>query len=136
MAAKDSAIILEEKKKGLNHALEQATEYAKTQGATQLLILPTDLPRMTVEDLKPFKEYKGFVIVPDREQAGTNALFLNLHAGFSYKFGNSSLDLHLQEAERLGLKFVLEQNENLAFDLDTCADYHLIVLGLTIPKPE
>ena len=134
--AGESATPLEEKVHGLNPALEQVSDYARSRGASRLLILPTDLPFMDIEDLHSLINECGVVLVPDRPQKGTNVLFLNMSGKFNYQFGEDSLRLHMQESNRLGLKPSLIQNENLAFDLDTPADYQLFSKPLTFLHAE
>ncbi len=121
--ARETATTLEERVNGLNHALEQASGYARSHGSTKILILPTDLPFMDIEDLHPLINECGIVLVADRAQKGTNMLFLNMSGKFKYQFGEDSLRLHMQESNRLGLTPQLIQNDNLAFDLDTPTDY-------------
>jgi 2-phospho-L-lactate guanylyltransferase len=66
------------------------------------------------------------VLVPDRHEAGTNALLINPSGPFEPQFGPDSLARHMQQARRRELTFAVEQVASLAIDLDTPDDLELL----------
>ncbi len=111
---------------GLNAALHRAMAAARARGAGAALVLPTDLPWATAEDLAGIAgRGEGVVIVPDRRRAGTNALCIAPPAGFAFRFGSRSFAAHVAEARRAGRALVVADSRNLAFDVDTPADLAL-----------
>jgi 2-phospho-L-lactate guanylyltransferase len=111
---------------GLNAALSQAAVHAASLGAQQLLILPSDLPRLDVEALKTMENLPvsggGVVIAPDRHYEGTNALLVD--AGVRrFAFGKDSYARHFAQGEARGVRTFPCVNAALAFDLDTAEDF-------------
>ncbi len=110
----------------LNLALTDALRQALAQGAESVLILPSDLPFVTTDDLEQILQTSGRVtICPDRHAQGTNALLLRAPSGFTFHYGPGSFWRHIQEAEKLGWPVQPLFLEGLAFDLDTVEDWQL-----------
>ena len=109
----------------LNEAVTQACRYAQENGATSALILPADLPRLTVADLHLLcaaaDAPETVVITPSRD-GGTNALLLSLPVTFAFAYGSDSFQHHEQRATRSALNVRVVETDNLRFDLDAPAD--------------
>jgi len=116
----------ENRNTSLNNALRKATQAAKAFNATQLLIIPADLPFMMPEDLISMiyksKSAPEIIIAPDRKMYGTNALFINPPGILDYDFGQWSFKKHIEQAERLKIRVEIINNERLGFDLDLPED--------------
>lgn len=112
----------------LNGALTEATHYAATAGAEQLLILPTDLPLFTAADLNPLFDHPpaAVVICSDILQTGTNALVRPADVPFTYHFGPNSFALHTAEAKQHQLPLIAVHIPGLQFDLDTPHDWAIL----------
>ncbi|MDP3560591.1 MAG: 2-phospho-L-lactate guanylyltransferase [Legionellaceae bacterium] len=110
---------------GLNTALTQANQWLKNKSATHLLIIPTDLPNLTMHDLTSLiPSQSGHVLIArDRVKQGTNALYHPVAPNLRYQFGEGSCSRHVIEAHKAGLQVTFNDNPILAFDLDTPADY-------------
>jgi 2-phospho-L-lactate/phosphoenolpyruvate guanylyltransferase len=121
------AIALLELQPGLNPALQQAAAHASKSGP--LLVLPSDLPLLTTEELQRLVRLLDtppeVILAPDRHCQGTNALLLNPYGNFQFCFGLNSLQAHQAEAERLGIRFRLHQSFPLGFDLDLPEDLEI-----------
>lgn len=142
-------------KQDLNVALTRAAHLAAAQEATGILIVPADLPLITVEDIqmmlpemalgpvipqrRPFgngalrsRRPRSIAICADRSGNGTNALYLSPPLGFEFSYGDGSFQRHLQEAERLGMHSRIVHAPGLKFDLDTEEDWraYLAVMGV------
>lgn len=110
----------------LNSALQRATDFLKTLGADAVLILPTDLPllsRENIDEILDLGRYTGsIVIAPDHEKDGTNALLVNPPGAISYHYGPASYARHRAAAELEGLDVKLYESPRVAMDLDTPED--------------
>ncbi|MBV7337169.1 2-phospho-L-lactate guanylyltransferase [Chloroflexi bacterium TSY] len=125
--------IIFEKKAGphdpLNHALSQARDYAMEHGADAILVLPADLPFISLEALNTLikqgsgsaKNKSSIVIAPSKDN-GTNALFLSPPDVIDFAFGKDSFHSHRVKAVNSGILCVVHQSLDFSFDLDLPAD--------------
>jgi 2-phospho-L-lactate guanylyltransferase len=131
---------VETDRQDLNLALTRAAHVATAQHADCLLILPADLPliepadvEMILSALKPSSDSKNGInlghlqrtmaICTDHMQDGTNALAICPPVGFKFQYGPGSFQLHLDEAERLGMARRIVHAPSIKFDLDTEEDW-------------
>ncbi|GAA3230937.1 2-phospho-L-lactate guanylyltransferase [Oerskovia jenensis] len=90
----------------------------------RLLVAHADLPALTAEDVDTLlAEDAPVVVATDRTRSGTNLLVLDAEAPFTFRFGVGSLEAHLAEAERRGVRAVVVQRTGTAVDLDTLDDW-------------
>ena len=112
----------------LNAALTQAARYAATHGATKVLILPTDMPNLTAEDVRTMASPSGrapqIIIAPSRD-GGTNALLLQPAQAIPFAFGRDSFQRHQRLAEEAGIPVQAVESDSLLFDIDLPEDYQL-----------
>ena len=110
----------------LNAALTQAARYAVARGATRILILPTDIPNLTAEDVRAVASPHGagpqIIIAPSRD-GGTNALFLQPAQAIPFAFGKGSFARHRRLAEEAGIPVRVVESASLLFDIDLPEDY-------------
>ena len=135
-------------KQDLNLALARAAHIAASRDATGVLILPADLPLLGVEDVQMMLAgvtprlpshngtdlhshgtsgyflSRNVTICPDKDEDGTNALYVGPPLGFEFRYGKGSFARHLQEAERLGIPARVVHAPGLKFDLDTEEDWY------------
>jgi len=143
---------VETDRQDLNLALTRAAHVAKAQHADCLLILPADLPliepgdvEMMLSALKPSSKSNNGVILPqpqrtlvictDHLQDGTNALAICPPTGFKFQYGPGSFQLHLDEAERLGMACRIIHAPSISFDLDTEDDWRTYQAIRSEPEP-
>ena len=111
---------------GLNRAVRLGVARAVAQGATHVLILPGDLPRVCADALQALVNAAGrekhAVLAPDKSGTGTNALLINVETGFEFAFGASSFAAHQAAAMRAGLTLSIVRHADLEYDLDTPED--------------
>lgn len=112
----------------LNAALEAGRQYALSQGANALLILPTDLPMLSQSALTSLFEQippaePQIMIAYDREGTGTNALFLRPANAIPFSFGLHSGPRHRELALQAGISLLEVSHPALAFDLDWPEDW-------------
>jgi 2-phospho-L-lactate guanylyltransferase len=132
LSRKYNALTMTESNTGLlnlNVALQRATKVARTFGASSVLILPSDLPWVTRDDVAQMIEPNGsnehVAIAPDRHEDGTNALFVRPPGLLSYAFGGGSFLAHVAQARAAYIEPRVCRLPNLALDLDTPEDLEL-----------
>ncbi len=135
VAEEAGAIVMAEKGDDLNTALDEARREVMKFDADALLILPSDLPLLTVDDLHMLyvsaaTQPGGLTIAPSRD-GGTNALFMRPPDLIDFAFGPNSFQRHCQlaRADNHGCQIV--KSTSLAFDVDWPEDLdELAVLSL------
>jgi 2-phospho-L-lactate guanylyltransferase len=113
----------------LNTALVLAANAAVAAGADALLVVPTDLVRITGPALRSVIEAleraPGCVLVPDRRGTGTNMLGIAPARQDLFRFGERSLEKHRQAALEAGIAATVRPDALLALDLDLPEDLEL-----------
>jgi 2-phospho-L-lactate/phosphoenolpyruvate guanylyltransferase len=116
------AQVLEEKAgAGLNGGLRQAQLVLQQRGASHMMIVHCDLPFLRANDLRDLAhaaQNTRIGIAPDRKREGTNGLCIEASMDFGFSFGPDSFALHLEQAEKCGLKAALVESAGLGFDVD------------------
>jgi 2-phospho-L-lactate guanylyltransferase len=110
---------------GLNAAAALGAAHARMCGAGALLIVPCDLPHLTVESLDALlddAQDADVVIAPDKCGTGTNAIVVRGDMVFDFSFGERSFSSHLAHAAARGAKVAVHRSPALAFDVDTAED--------------
>ena len=126
LGAPDDVPLLADPGGGLNPALHSALAHVAAQGASRMIVLFADLPRLTSQDVGRLAAaaQDAVAIAPDRHGTGTNALSLPIPAagGFTLAFGPDSFAAHRAEAGRLGLRIETVHSPGLARDVDVPED--------------
>lgn len=126
---KGALTLLEQRPRGLNSAVNQAVSVLDSRSLGDLVILPTDLPLMSPQDISQLvalAQNTGITIVPDRHQAGTNAICMSGGARIAPSFGNNSFQKHCALALAQEYPLTVWMNEHLGHDLDTQTDLEII----------
>jgi 2-phospho-L-lactate/phosphoenolpyruvate guanylyltransferase len=133
VARRGGAYVLPEQGEDLNSALAQGRHFAAGAGVEQLLILPADLPWLSVADLQAVctlgEQGDGIVLGP-AEDGGTNVFPLCLPSDLPFCFGENSFAYHMNAARAAGLTPAVYTSATLQFDLDTPADWATLVSGV------
>lgn len=122
---------MRQRSQGLNDGLREARAEAMASAADAVLILPIDLPRISVEAVESVLATLAAVspplvaIVPDRHGRGTNAMLLAPPDVIDVRFGGDSHVAHGMAARAAGAHLV-ELDGPLALDLDTADDLLLV----------
>ncbi|MCO6453092.1 MAG: 2-phospho-L-lactate guanylyltransferase [Caldilineales bacterium] len=126
---------------GYNDAVSQAGHWAQMHAADILVILPGDLPQLSVADVRKLAlacmlESHCAVIAPDQHETGTNALALRPPRLLLPHFGPQSFAGHCALARMAGVEPVILRTPGLAFDVDLPADLNrlLTVSAAHLPK--
>jgi 2-phospho-L-lactate/phosphoenolpyruvate guanylyltransferase len=122
--------VLEDGNPDLNQALTRATILARTYATRGALVLPADLPLLTVADLRDFFERvfgpPCVTIAPDRREDGTNALLISPGGLIPYSFGPGSFARHCAEAQKRNARLEVVRNPNIGLDLDLPDDLEMM----------
>jgi len=109
----------------LNEALKLAIQSAITNGATSVLIVPSDVPFLTADDIENIvamaSSRRDVVIAPSKNN-GTNVLFLRPPDIMTLHFGGESFPTHLSEARRASITPHIYRSVTVATDIDDPAD--------------
>jgi 2-phospho-L-lactate guanylyltransferase len=122
-----------QRSRGLNPALRESEALLASHHVTALVVLPIDLPLLRSEELERLVKLftaaraggPGVGLVPDRQGAGTNALFIAPPGLITFRFGRGSRRRHRAAARQAGAAYV-EFESPLALDLDEPADLALV----------
>ncbi len=115
---------IEDRGDGLNAALALAAAVLESDGATAILAIAADVPltsREEIEDVLTAGRTAPIVIVPDRQERGTNALLLSPPTRMAPAFGAASLVRHTVMARARGIEPVVLRLSGLGFDVDDAA---------------
>jgi 2-phospho-L-lactate guanylyltransferase len=110
----------------LNAALLRASQVVATQGADGVLVLPADVPFVTVEDIENILHLGRYnttvVLAPDRNDNGTNALLVNPPGFIPFAYGPGSFHRHAIMADEAGATVKIYRSQTIALDIDTPPD--------------
>ncbi len=110
---------------GQSAAVRQGFDAAWDRGFSAAVTIPGDVPGVSLDDLQALCTYRPeveVVLVPDRDGLGSNGLRLIPPHAIALRFGEDSLRLHQDEAERAGRSMVVLPLPSLAVDLDRPED--------------
>jgi 2-phospho-L-lactate guanylyltransferase len=129
--AQGGVALLEGNPSTLNSAITQAQGFIRQQDGGRVVILPSDLPLMTTNDLQYLVGLadgkRKLVIVPDHFQSGTNALMMSEPDLIEPSFGSGSFRKHTRQAMEKNVELVAYLNENIQWDLDTSLELYRII---------
>jgi 2-phospho-L-lactate guanylyltransferase len=114
----------------LNVALTRATIVAKQYATRGVLIIPSDLPMISREDISTMldmvKDPPVVVVAPDRKKEGTNALLVCPVGLIEYDYGPNSFERHCLSAKEAGARLEICELASLALDMDVPEDLELV----------
>jgi 2-phospho-L-lactate guanylyltransferase len=121
-------VLLEARPEGQNPAARRGIDHAVRRGARAVVLLSSDLPRVTRravagliragEALDP----PAVVAAPAIGRGGTNALYLKPPGCIGLHFGADSLALFTSDAAAHSVRFLLRRSSAFSLDLDEPAD--------------
>lgn len=120
---------------GLRRDAATAAENPCIFGHAAMLIVSSDLPLLTVEDLSAvvdaWRRCAHVVLGPDRRHRATNVMLVNEPEHFPYSFGEvvgaGSFAAHLSTAVGLNLPCAVVERPGIALDLDLPEDLVCLV---------
>jgi len=121
-------VLVEPRQEGQNVAAQRGIGRAIEGGAGAVLLLSSDLPRVTKKAVRELLDIAGrraapaVVAVPAAGRGGTNALYLHPPRAIGLHFGADSLAAFRREAQSKGVNFTTHRSAAMALDLDEPAD--------------
>jgi len=107
---------------GLNRAVDQVTRWCMGRSADSVLVLPSDIPLVTAEDVDLIvamgSEPRSVVLAPS-EDGGTNALLRRPPDLIPPCFGPNSFENHLSAARVREVKAKVYKSAGLSMDIDS-----------------
>lgn len=111
---------------GLNPAISKATEIASIHGVESLLVLPSDVPLVSPDEVAALFSLEADVVVASSLDGGTNALLRRPPGAIEPVFGKGSAAAHVRAATEKGLDVVSFNARSLLLDVDQPADLALL----------
>jgi 2-phospho-L-lactate/phosphoenolpyruvate guanylyltransferase len=131
------ATALPQASRGLNNALEEGRNWAVSEDASSLLVLPADLPYLSTFDVRALtglaRDERTVVISPDEAHEGTNALLMRPANAMPFAFGPGSYESHMRTARENALKVEVYEHSGVASDVDTVEDLQALVDSGLLP---
>ena len=122
-------IIKETKQEGESASVDYASKICKNMGAQSVLVIPGDAPLITHEDvdfiLEKEKSYPSVILVPARDEMGTNAILRKPSDVIPSRFGYNSLKKHINEAGQRSIPYEVYNLPRVALDVDEPEDLAL-----------
>jgi 2-phospho-L-lactate guanylyltransferase len=111
----------------MNIAVRLGLDTVKRLGAKTAVVLPGDVPQITVADLEKLlgaaaDATRAVVVGASRDGLGTNALLLRPVDVIVPAFGPPSVERHVRAGQHAGAVTRVQRNLGLALDVDTPAD--------------
>jgi len=127
---------LAEAEAGLNPAITQGAIWARDHGAGSIVIVPVDLPLLSVADLDAMLdlalEERCVVIAPDRRDDGTNVMLVRPPDALRFSYGSASFNTHRAQAAANALCVHVYRSPSSGLDLDVPDDLALYQAGSTL----
>jgi 2-phospho-L-lactate guanylyltransferase len=125
---------------GLNEGISMGIAAARGEGARAALVLPADLPMLSVEALDRLLDGADaalaagsgrplVAIAPSDARNGTNALLLFPPDVIEPRFGEHSFEAHVRAAALADATLQVVPDHALGFDLDTPEDVEMLPPG-------
>ena len=122
----DADVIWEPQAGGHSQAVSYAVRTCCQRGVTTLLTIPGDLPLITPADIEaiaaPANPLVSVILVPNRDELGTNAMVLSPPDCLPLQFGYHSFQRHLRLAAEHHLTIEVRRTPRVALDIDEPED--------------
>jgi|SRR5215469_1566535 len=118
-------VIRDEANSSETDAIAMASEACLSRGVEDILVIPGDIPLIELDDVHSIYQSapaRGCVLVPSRDQRGTNAALRRPVTLFGLRFGNDSFVPHLAAATNAGASCIVLSLPRIALDIDTPED--------------
>ena len=125
----DIEVIKETKQNGESESVDWASIICKEMGAESVLVIPGDAPLITPEDvdfvLEKGEPLHSVILVPARDELGTNAILRKPPDVILSRFGYDSFKKHIEEARKRNIPYEIHKLPRVALDIDEPEDLSL-----------
>ncbi len=121
-------VILEEEQAGESSSVDYGSRICMELGSESVLVIPGDAPLITSEDIdsvlaEDCPDSKELIIlVPSRDELGTNAIFRKPPDAIASQFGHDSYRKHKALAEQNHIPYKTLVNPRIGLDIDNPDD--------------
>ena len=119
-------VLWETDARGQSEAVARGGRECLQRGIPSMLTMPGDIPLLTTADVEELaaaaQTVHAVVMVPNREDTGTNALVLSPPDCLPVAFGDDSFRRHLRLCAENGLSIDVRRMPRVALDIDTPDD--------------
>ena len=119
-------VLWEADARGQSEAVARGGRECLQRGIPSMLTMPGDIPLLTTADVEELaaaaQSAHPVVLVPNREDTGTNALVLSPPDCLPVAFGDDSFRRHLRLCAEHGLSVDVRRMPRVALDIDTPDD--------------
>lgn len=131
LAERYGATFVLETQSDLSLAVTEGGAHAAALGAEALLMVPGDVPLVTVQEIEQLIRVhgpgRGLTLVPDRSYTGTNGLIVSPINLIRFSYGIDSFNLHAEAARATGSRVQLLELDKLSLDIDTPEDVRALM---------
>jgi 2-phospho-L-lactate guanylyltransferase len=122
-------VLWEPQAQGHSQAVAFGVQVCRQRGSPTMLTLPGDLPLLSAADVQaiiaPPEPQVPVVLVPNRDDLGTNAIVLSPPDCLTLAFGHDSFQRHLRLAAERHLGVAIRRLPRVALDIDEPGDLAL-----------
>ena len=119
-------VLWEANARGQSEAVARGGRECRQRGIPSMLTMPGDIPLLTTADVEELAAAAlpahAVVMVPNRDDSGTNALVLSPPDCLPVAFGSDSYRRHLRLCAENGLSVDVRRMPRVALDIDTPDD--------------
>ncbi len=121
-----AAVLEEQEQRSESHSVDAASGIFAERGVEAVLTIPADIPAVRTEDIRAILQEalsgRAVVLVPSRDDNGTNAIWRRPPQAIPSRFGFNSFRKHRAEAEARGLSWAALRLPRVAVDIDEPED--------------
>ncbi|TBR44964.1 2-phospho-L-lactate guanylyltransferase [Marinomonas agarivorans] len=116
--------VWEEQEKGLNQALQKATNWVKRAGFSQQIIIPSDIAHLTSDEIQTLLQHANQyqVVIARAKDGGTNALITTPPDAIEFYYGVDSAAKHQKAAKHQQCSCLCLDLMGLRLDIDSADD--------------
>jgi len=127
-----AVVVAEAARDGHTAAVAAMAGILTARGASAMLALPGDIPRVTAAELEQVcaatqRPGPAFTIVPAHDERGSNAVLVAPPGAVPLRFGDDSFFPHLDAARRHGIEPVVVKLPGIALDIDRPEDVYALL---------
>ena len=130
-ASLGAEVLWEPQARGQSAAVARGGRECRRRGIASMLTMPGDIPLLTAADVETLAaaalSAPPVILVPNRDDTGTNALLLTPPDCLPVAFGDDSFRRHLRLCAERGLVVDVRRMPRVALDVDTPEDLVVFV---------
>ena len=123
-------VIKDERNESETAAIAMATEWSEEQGYGTSVVVPADIPLITVGELHRVLDAapaEGAVFVPAYDGRGSNCILRRPASIIPLRFGNDSFLPHCEAMKRTGKELVILELSGIGLDVDNPHELDLLL---------